>query len=930
MKPRASRTAWAVLSLVLSCALGPIVTPVTSTAAAAACLPTGLESVSLDKPYHAANETVTISGDGFMTTCTLSVVVTRPDGSTHAELVVTDAAGALTHSYFIGVLEGPHTTSIASPDGTPLVQVSFDVGPVVLLDKGDYQDGETVHVSGYAFPPHTTFSVQVTRPDGSVVTGDGTNTPGTDSVTTDAAGSFGYDYIIRDGVREVYEVDVVRDGISLANTSFTDSTAFVQRIGTAVSAASTSTSVSVSTPVGTGHSIIVAVALDVDPGAGASCSDNAGNTYQTDVIGGRVFICSAHNVAASPTTITASYAAAGLSTMLATEFSGLAAVDKAMIGGLTNSNTPTSGVTATTAQAEEVLFGAVSFNGNQPTLTFTPGSGACTGAPTQTYTSMTNGPAFPRGYVENGGRNLAAEYAITTTTGNYAACGTLSSARQWSAVIATYKAIVDNIAPTTTITLSPASPDGDNGWYIASVGVTVTAVDNAGGTGVAETRCQLGGAAPASFDALPPGPCTIGTVATDGTYVVYAASKDHAGNKEAVRSRSVKIDTTAPATTITLSPSAPDGTNDWYTVGVGVAVSGVDGGSSLAETRCQLDGAAPASFAALPAAPCSIGTVTAEGVHIVYAASRDEAGNTGAVQSRPFQIDSTPPSTTITLNPATPDGTNGWYKSDVGVTVAGTDVVSGVAETRCQLDGAVPGSFTALPAGACSLEAVTTEGMHTVYAASKDAAGNTEASVNSASLKIDKTAPTLTWSSAIYDGEEFYFGFVPTAPTCTAQDTLSGPESCVVTGYSTAVGTHTLTGTALDKAGNQYQDAGTYTVLAWTLKGFYAPVENAPGPNTVKGGSTVPFKFEVFAGTTELTDPAVVKQPLKAIKVTCGTDEPTDEIQLLATGGTALRYDAVSGQFIYNWQTPRQPGACYLVTVETQDGSKLTASFKLK
>jgi hypothetical protein len=198
------------------------------------------------------------------------------------------------------------------------------------------------------------------------------------------------------------------------------------------------------------------------------------------------------------------------------------------------------------------------------------------------------------------------------------------------------------------------------------------------------------------------------------------------------------------------------------------------------------------------------------------------------------------------------------------------------------------------------------------------------------SFKIDKTAPTLAWSSAIYGGESIYYGFVPPAPKCTAQDALSGPQSCEVTGYSTAVGTHTLTATALDKAGNQYQEQGTYTVLAWTLRGFYAPVENAPNLNTVKGGSTVPLKFTVFAGTTELTDPAVIKQPLKAIKVTCGTDEPTDEIQLLATGGTALRYDAIGGQFIYNWQTPKQPGACYLVTIETQDSSKLTAIFKLK
>ncbi len=38
------------------------------------------------------------------------------------------------------------------------------------------------------------------------------------------------------------------------------------------------------------------------------------------------------------------------------------------------------------------------------------------------------------------------------------------------------------------------------------------------------------------------------------------------------------------------------------------------------------------------------------------------------------------------------------------------------------------------------------------------------------------------------------------------------------------------------------------------MKGFYAPVDVNGVLNTVKGGSTVPLKFEVFAGSTELTD----------------------------------------------------------------------------
>jgi hypothetical protein len=51
--------------------------------------------------------------------------------------------------------------------------------------------------------------VRVTRPDGSVVTGDGTNTPGTDTVTTDAQGIFSFDYIIRLGTRADYLVEIL-------------------------------------------------------------------------------------------------------------------------------------------------------------------------------------------------------------------------------------------------------------------------------------------------------------------------------------------------------------------------------------------------------------------------------------------------------------------------------------------------------------------------------------------------------------------------------------------------------------------------------------------------------------------------------------------------------------------------------------------------
>jgi hypothetical protein len=123
--------------------------------------------------------------------------------------------------------------------------------------------------------------------------------------------------------------------------------------------------------------------------------------------------------------------------------------------------------------------------------------------------------------------------------------------------------------------------------------------------------------------------------------------------------------------------------------------------------------------------------------------------------------------------------------------------------------------------------------------------------------------------------------------------------------------------------------SATYTVLPWTFAGFYLPVEMGDVVNTVKGGSTVPITFEAFAGQTELVDPVAVLQPLKATQAFCGSAD-TNDIALVASGSTSLRYDATTGQFIYNWKTPKMPGYCYVVTVTLQDGTSRSAQFRMK
>jgi hypothetical protein len=130
--------------------------------------------------------------------------------------------------------------------------------------------------------------------------------------------------------------------------------------------------------------------------------------------------------------------------------------------------------------------------------------------------------------------------------------------------------------------------------------------------------------------------------------------------------------------------------------------------------------------------------------------------------------------------------------------------------------------------------------------------------------------------------------------------------------------------------GNYKDQSGSVaiSIAAWTLNGFYAPVDMNGVYNTVKAGSTVPLKFEIFAGSTELTATSAVSS-LNAARVSC-TPGTEDAIELTATGGTSLRYDTTSGQFIYNWKTPTGAGLCYKVTMTTADGSSLVAFFKTK
>jgi hypothetical protein len=139
---------------------------------------------------------------------------------------------------------------------------------------------------------------------------------------------------------------------------------------------------------------------------------------------------------------------------------------------------------------------------------------------------------------------------------------------------------------------------------------------------------------------------------------------------------------------------------------------------------------------------------------------------------------------------------------------------------------------------------------------------------------------------------------------------------------------------------------GSYTIAAWHLTGFYQPVgipnsvQTAPNGtlpltatvwNAIKGGQTVPLKFEIFEsmGGTERTSVSDVKS-FTLTSVACSGTSYEEELDFTTSGGTSLRYDGLEGQFIQNWQSPKGAGKCYRATMTALDGSSISAFFKTR
>ncbi len=327
---------------------------------------------------------------------------------------------------------------------------------------------------------------------------------------------------------------------------------------------------------------------------------------------------------------------------------------------------------------------------------------------------------------------------------------------------------------TTQLFVTPRNGDGKNGCNLTSSTTLVLAV--------ASSHTSVATVSPSSVTFTSCGDLRVLTVTPvaqgTATISVSQTSNDTGGTFNL-----------APATfTVNVAPPANSAPT--------VAVAGVVGGASynkgsVPAATCQVtdaeDGnssfAATLSAIAGPYASDGIGSQTAS-------CSYTDGGGLTASGSETYSIvDPSPPTIASTLNPASPDGLNGWYKSNVTLTWTVTE----------------PQSPNSVEKTGCVDQNITTDQAATPYSCSVTSAGGS-AGPSSVTIKRDATVPTVSNVTVLSNGSPY------TAGSWTNHNvTVSWDCSDITSGAVSNTGSQTLvsetevgsvTPTCSDNAGN--------------------------------------------------------------------------------------------------------------------------------
>ncbi len=196
-------------------------------------------------------------------------------------------------------------------------------------------------------------------------------------------------------------------------------------------------------------------------------------------------------------------------------------------------------------------------------------------------------------------------------------------------------------------------------------------------------------------------------------------------------------------------------------------------------------------------------------------------------------------------------------------------------------------------------------------------------------VPVDNVPPVVT-VTGVTEGATYLLGLVPAAG-CSTTDALSGVGTdatlTITGGDANGVGRFTATCSgAVDRVGNAADSVSVHYIVAYSFGGFAAPLS----PGITEKAGTIPVKFQLRDGHGNLiTSTSAISAIDFAPSAGCGPTTTTEWGDTIATGGTQLRFDSTSEQFVYNWNAKGLFG-CYLVRVTTDDTLAHTAVVSIK
>ncbi len=481
----------------------------------------------------------------------------------------------------------------------------------------------------------------------------------------------------------------------------------------------------------------------------------------------------------------------------------------------------------------------------------------------------------------DGGSGVVASTVTQTLTedgANQSSTGTCEDKAGNEASDTQYGINIDTTVP--VITFHDQSPEANGaGWNNSDVTVTWDCTDNVSDllhNAVTQTVSDEGA------DQSATGTC-----------------EDLAGNTAEDTVTGINLDKTAPGVAYTSASPAANAAG-WNNSDVTAMFTATDNLSGFAGPSLTATGTASTS---------------GEGstLSVDSPAFTDLAGNiaaAGTATSPAFKVDKTHPGIAF-AGQAPAANANGWNNTDVTLSWNCSDALSG-------------------PQAATVSETISTEGTNkSATGTCSDKADNTMPDTQNG-VDIDKTKPTL---NPTVSPNPVLLNGVATA-SANAADSLSGlaTSSCGAVDTS-SLGSHSVSCSATDNAGNSNSASASYSVGA-AFSGFLSPLN---GTSTVvnvgNAGRAYPIKYQLTDANGAYITNAVTGTTINVVKVACSNlnGDATDAIDYTAaTGGTALRYDSTANQYIYNWATPSQKGACYRMTVTPPDGQLHIALFQMK